>query len=76
MIEQRVVPDNLTPALIELLNAQGISVWVYRGADWLVPDLEGPHVAHEAWTVRFDPTPIDSFASNLRWCGQSGWGQR
>lgn len=63
VIEQRVVPDNLTPALIELLNAQGISVWVYRGADWLVPDLEGPHVAHEAWTVRFDPTPIDSFAS-------------
>ena len=63
VIEQRVVPDNLTPAVIELLNAQGISVWVYRGADWLVPDLEGPHVAHEAWTVRFDPTPIDSFAS-------------
>jgi hydroxymethylpyrimidine pyrophosphatase-like HAD family hydrolase len=28
-----------------------------------VPDIEGPHVAREAWTVRFDPTPIDSFAS-------------
>ena len=49
--------------MIELLDAQGMSVWVYQGADWLVPDIEGPHVAREAWTVRFDPTPIDSFAS-------------
>jgi Cof subfamily protein (haloacid dehalogenase superfamily) len=63
VIEQRVIPDNLTPAVIELLDAQGVSVWVYRGADWLVPDIEGPHVGREAWTVRFDPTPIDSFAS-------------
>jgi Cof subfamily protein (haloacid dehalogenase superfamily) len=63
VIEQRVVPDNLTPAVIELLDAHGMSVWVYQGADWFVRDIEGPHVAREAWTVRFDPTPIDSFAS-------------
>jgi Cof subfamily protein (haloacid dehalogenase superfamily) len=62
VIEQRVIPDDLTPAVIELLDAQGLAVWVYRGADWLVPDVDGPHVAREAWTVRFDPTPIDSFA--------------
>jgi hydroxymethylpyrimidine pyrophosphatase-like HAD family hydrolase len=30
-------------------------VWVYRGADWYVPDPEGPHVACEAWTVKFQP---------------------
>jgi Cof subfamily protein (haloacid dehalogenase superfamily) len=63
VLEQRVIPDNLTPAVIELLDAQGVSVWVYRGADWYVPDVEGPHVAREAWTVGFGPTPIDSFAS-------------
>jgi Cof subfamily protein (haloacid dehalogenase superfamily) len=63
VIEQHVIPANLTPAVIELLQAHGMSVWVYRGADWLVPDIEGPHVAHEASTVRFDPTPIDSVAS-------------
>lgn len=63
VIEQRVVPVDVTSAVIELLEAQGMSVWVYRGADWFVPDIEGPHVAREAWTVKFDPTPIDSFAS-------------
>jgi hypothetical protein len=30
-------------------------VWVYRGADWYIPDPEGPHVACEAWTVKFQP---------------------
>jgi len=36
-------------------------VWVYRGADWFVLDPQGPHVAREAWTVRFDPTPVETF---------------
>jgi len=48
--------------MIELLDAQGVDVWVYRGADWFVRDAQGPHVARERWTVKFDPTPVDSFA--------------
>ncbi|GFG54913.1 haloacid dehalogenase [Mycolicibacterium agri] len=59
VIEQRVIPDELTPAVIRLLDAEGLSVWVYRGADWLVPDVHGPHVAREAWTVRFEPSLIE-----------------
>ena len=63
VIEQRVIPDDLAPRVIELLDTLGMSVWVYRGADWFVLDAQGPHVAHEAQTVRFDPTPIGSFNS-------------
>ena len=61
VIEQRTIPDDVTPEVIELLTAHGMSVWVYRGADWFVLDPHGPYVAREAWTVRFDPTPTDSF---------------
>src|SRR5215475_2135236 len=57
VIEQRVLPDGVTPAVIELLGAYGVDVWVYRGADWFVRDPQGPHVARETWTVKFDPTP-------------------
>src|SRR6516162_7258528 len=60
VIEQQVIPDEVTPDVIELLHARGMSVWVYRGADWFVLDPKGPHVAREAWTVRFDPTQVDS----------------
>ena len=63
VIAQHVIPEDVTPAVIEVLAAHGMSVWVYRGADWFVLDLQGPHVARESWTVRFDPTPVGSFAS-------------
>jgi Cof subfamily protein (haloacid dehalogenase superfamily) len=61
VIEQQVIPDDVTPAVIEVLAGYGMSVWVYRGADWSVQDMKGPHVAREAWTVRFDPTVVESF---------------
>lgn len=61
VIEQRVIPDFVVSPAISLLSSRGLSVWVYRGAEWFVLDPKGPHVAREAWTVRFDPTPVDSF---------------
>jgi Cof subfamily protein (haloacid dehalogenase superfamily) len=63
VIEQRTIPDAMTPSLIDLLDSQGVDVWVYRGADWFVRDSQAPHVAREAWTVKFDPTLIDSYAT-------------
>jgi Cof subfamily protein (haloacid dehalogenase superfamily) len=63
VIEQHTIPDALTPAVIDLLDHHGVDVWVYRGANWFVRDPKGAHVAREAWTVKFDPTPIHSYAS-------------
>jgi hypothetical protein len=34
---------------------------VYRGADWLIRNLDGPHVERERSTVQFDPTVVESF---------------
>jgi Cof subfamily protein (haloacid dehalogenase superfamily) len=61
VLEERVVPDAVVPRAIELLETFGLSVWVYRGADWLVRDAHGPHVAREAHTVQFEPTVVGSF---------------
>jgi hypothetical protein len=63
VIEQRTVPDDLTPLVIELLGSHGMDVWVYQGANWYVRDAHGPHVAREAWTVKFGPTPVADFTS-------------
>jgi Cof subfamily protein (haloacid dehalogenase superfamily) len=63
VIEQRTIPDDIAPRVIDLLNGRGVDVWVYRGADWFVRDTQGPHVAREAWTVKFEPTAIESFAA-------------
>jgi Cof subfamily protein (haloacid dehalogenase superfamily) len=63
VIEQRVIPDDVTPPVIEVLGTHGTDVWVYRGADWFIRDPHGPHVAREAWTVKFEPTVVESFTS-------------
>ena len=60
VIEQRVVPEELVVPIADLMTSFGLSVWIYRGADWYVPDPKGPHVDREAWTVKFEPKVMSS----------------
>jgi Cof subfamily protein (haloacid dehalogenase superfamily) len=61
VIERRVLPEALVLPIAELMGSFHLSVWLYRGTEWYVPDLNGPHVAREAWTVRFEPTLMSGF---------------
>ncbi|MGH3135972.1 MAG: HAD family hydrolase, partial [Gaiellaceae bacterium] len=61
VVEQRVLPDDLVAPAIDLIESNGLSVWVYQGADWLVRDLDGPHVEREAHTVQFSPKLVESY---------------
>ena len=56
VIEQRVIPAELVAPVAELNTSFSLDTWVYRGADWYVPDPQGAHVARETATVRFGPT--------------------
>jgi hypothetical protein len=60
VIEQRVVPEDLVLPVAELNASFGLDTWVYRGADWYVPDPKGAHVARETATVRFEPKVMAS----------------
>jgi Cof subfamily protein (haloacid dehalogenase superfamily) len=59
VIEQRVLPEDLVSPVASLMQSFALDVWVYRGADWYVPKADGPHVAREAWTVKFEPKIMD-----------------
>jgi Cof subfamily protein (haloacid dehalogenase superfamily) len=65
IIEQKTVPTDVAARSVELLRAHGLDVWVYRGNDWLVGRADGPHVAHEAWTVKFSPKVVTDVAEKL-----------
>lgn len=60
VIEQRIIPEHLVEPISDLMTSFKLSVWIYRDADWYVPDPNGPHVAREAWTVKFDPKVMES----------------
>lgn len=61
VIEQRTIPEDLVGPVIDLMGSFDLDVWIYRGADWFVTDPKGPHVDREAWTVKFDPTVVESY---------------
>jgi Cof subfamily protein (haloacid dehalogenase superfamily) len=60
-IEQRTIPDDLVQQVIDHMKSFELDVWLYRGADWYVPDPKAPHVDREAWTVKFEPKVRKSF---------------
>jgi Cof subfamily protein (haloacid dehalogenase superfamily) len=65
IIEQKTVPADVAAKSIALIRAHGLDVWVYRGNDWLVAKADGPHVAHEAWTVKFEPKIVPDVGAQL-----------
>ena len=60
VIEQRTIPEDLVRPVADLNKSFGLDTWVYRGADWYIPDPKGAHVARETSTVRFDPKIMKS----------------
>ncbi|AGK56921.1 Hydrolase (HAD superfamily) protein [Hyphomicrobium denitrificans 1NES1] len=48
---------------VTLILDQRLDAWVYTENEWLVRDPNAPHVAREAWTVKFDATVVESFTN-------------
>ena len=65
VIEQRVLPEDLVVPVTEMMSSFKLDVWLYRGADWYVPKPDGPHVAREAWTVKFEPEIMTAGVNGL-----------
>jgi Cof subfamily protein (haloacid dehalogenase superfamily) len=61
VLAEHTIPDQLVAPAIALIESFDLSVWVYRGTDWLVLDPDGPHVARESHTVQFEPTVVARF---------------
>ncbi len=61
VLEERTLPPSVVTRAIAILERFGLSIWVYRGADWLVHDPDGPHVERESHTVQFEPTVVADF---------------
>jgi Cof subfamily protein (haloacid dehalogenase superfamily) len=47
-------------ALGQILKA-GLDAWVYTADEWLIRDRNAPHVAREAWTVKFEARVVPEF---------------
>src|SRR5499433_801854 len=61
VFDERPLPDDVVPDVINILLAHGLDVWIYCGTDWYVRSAQAPHVDREAATVQFPPTVVPTF---------------
>ena len=65
VIAQKTLPVDVAGTAIDLIRSHGLDAWVYRGNDWLVTKVDAPHVAREAWTVKFEPKVVSDVKAEL-----------
>ena len=46
---------------LELILEDGLDAWLYTDEEWQIRDASAPHVAREAWTVKFDAKVVKTF---------------
>ena len=61
VIDQRTIPNDIVPQVIETMRQGKLDVWLYRGTDWFIQKKDAPHVDREAWTVKFAPKVVESY---------------
>src|SRR5580693_9487809 len=65
ILAQKTVPVDVASQAIDLIREHGLDAWVYRGNDWLITKADAPHVAREAWTVKFEPKIVADVGEKL-----------
>jgi Cof subfamily protein (haloacid dehalogenase superfamily) len=65
IIAQKTVPGDVARQAIDLVREHGLDAWVYSGNDWLISRADAPHVAREAWTVKFQPKIVADIGGKL-----------
>lgn len=65
VLRKRTLPPEVAGEAADMIRKHGLDVWVFRDRDWLVPDANGPHVAHESRTVRFSPVEVADVSADL-----------
>jgi len=61
ILDQRPLPDDAVPAVIDTIQAHGLDVWIYTATDWYVRSAQAPRVARESSTIQSPPTIVPSF---------------
>jgi Cof subfamily protein (haloacid dehalogenase superfamily) len=62
VIETRTLAPDVAREAIDTIKGLGMDAWLYTGTDWQIHNKDAPHVAREAWTVKFSPTVVPKYA--------------
>jgi len=61
ILDERLLPEYLLPALIQMIEEHGLDVFVFRSHDWFVRSLDAPRVARETTNIQQAPVVVPRF---------------
>jgi len=61
ILDERQLPGYVLPALIDMIQAHGLDIFLFRATDWYVRSLDAPRVSREASNVQRPPVVVSSF---------------
>jgi hypothetical protein len=62
VIESHELDGRTARRAVDMIRQGGLDAWLYTAESWQILDANAPHVASEAWTVKFDATVVTDFA--------------
>jgi Cof subfamily protein (haloacid dehalogenase superfamily) len=65
VISSKTLAPEAAKKTIEIILEHKLVAWLYTPEAWYIPDPKGPHVAREAWTVKFDAKVTNDFTPYL-----------
>jgi Cof subfamily protein (haloacid dehalogenase superfamily) len=61
VIDERAIPAEVAPAVVETMRSHGLYVWIHRATEWYVTDPHPPRAEREAANIRFSPTVVPTY---------------
>ena len=62
-VSKQLLPADVAAEVVRSIVKHRLDIFLYTDRDWFVSNADGPHVAREAWTVKFQPTVVQDFDS-------------
>lgn len=60
VLDERLLPDELLPGLIDMILSHGLDVWLFRSTDWYVRSPNAPRVDRETSNIQCPPLTLSS----------------
>lgn len=63
VLDERLLPDYLLPALIDMIQSHGLDVWLFGAKDWYVRSRTAPRVDRETSNIQFPPIVVPTLSA-------------
>jgi hypothetical protein len=64
VIESHTLDPAVARRALKVILDKGLDAWLYTQDEWLIRDRGAPHVAREAWTVKFEARVVEDFGES------------